>query len=247
MGNKFKKKQQLFKTMPKIKHTKKRSFLCTKNQEVFERLYTILLKEFGPRGWWPILNAKTLHGEYYLNAPRNNSEKFEIAIGAILTQNTNWKNVEKALANLKKNKKLNKKTIKEMKQEKLAELIRPAGYFNQKAKKLKIFANLNKEITRENLLALWGLGPETVDSILLYAYNQPFFVVDTYTKKILAKLNVCDENISYEELQNLFHNNLKKNTKLFKEYHALLVQLGKHKCKAPCPDCPVERIRKQLK
>ena len=107
-----------------------------------QKLYNILLKEFGPRGWWPILNAKTLHCEYYINTPRNNSEKFEIAIGAILTQNTNWKNVEKALANLKKNKKLNKKTFKEIKQEKLAELIRPAGYFNQKAKKLKIFKGI---------------------------------------------------------------------------------------------------------
>lgn len=193
-----------------------------------QKLYKILLKEYGPQGWWPVINSKG-KAQYHLNTPRNRQDSFEIAVGAILTQNTNWKNVERALTNLKQYKQLSKKAIKEIEQEKLAQLIRPSGYFNQKAKKLKEFVNCNKSVTRENLLQIWGLGPETADSILLYAYNQPIFVIDAYTKRVLTKLNLCKEIATYDELQNLFHKNLKKDVQLFKEYHALLVEAGKNK------------------
>ncbi|MBI2663689.1 endonuclease [Candidatus Woesearchaeota archaeon] len=191
----------------------------------FDEIYRILLKEHGPRKWWPTKTSK---------------KKFEISVGAILTQNTNWINVEKALDNLIKHNLLSQEEIRKINVKKLAMIIKSSGYHNQKAKKLKEFIKFldsKKQINRENLLNVWGIGKETADSILLYSYNQPIFVIDTYTKRIFNRLGFKEQ--SYDELQNLFMNNLKKDADLFKEYHALIVMHGKTVCKTKplCSSC----------
>ncbi len=206
-----------------------------KLKEIFERLYNF----FGPQGWWP------------------GSTSFEIAIGAILAQNTSWKNAEKAIENLKK-KTLSPSEINKLPQKKLATLIKPAGYYNQKAKKIKEFVkflyefyegkmeNMKKEETerlREQLLSIKGIGKETADSILLYALEKPVFVVDAYTYRVTLRHGLISEDTDYEELKKLFEDNLEKDVKLFNEYHALLVRVGKEFCKKNkpiCSGCPLE-------
>lgn len=188
---------------------------------MLKKIYALLLKEYGPQGWWPI------GGVYDARIP-NEQEQFEICIGAILTQNTAWTNVEKALLNLRGN--LSQEKLRTIPIEKLGRLIKPAGYFNQKAKKIKqfiAFLDSKKEIKRENLLGVWGIGPETADSILLYAYNKPYFVVDAYTKRILYSYNLIKEHASYEEIQQLFHQKIKKDPFIYKEYHGLFVAHAK--------------------
>lgn len=196
------------------------------------KVYNLLMKEYGPQGWWPLSclqrNGCSYHkGDY--SYPKNSKQRFEICVGAILTQNTSWKNVEKALLNLKGN--IDAKKIVSMSPDKLAELIRPAGYFNQKAKKLKIFSkfflNLKKTPSRDELLSIWGIGPETADSILLYAYNIPSFVIDAYTKRFLIKLKLADEKTSYDDMKKLFEKVVKKEFKVYQEYHALIVEHAK--------------------
>ena len=216
-----------------------------------QKIYSILYKKFGPQGWWPTTLENELHPKHHGIAPRNDKEKFEIIIGAVLTQNTNWKNVEKAIFNLNKAKLVDINKIKKINKKKLASLIRPSGYYNQKAERLKLvagFFNKNKNPTREELLVIKGIGPETADSILLYAFNKPFFVVDAYTKRIFSRLGFCDGKCSYDELQQLFQKNLPKKTKLFNEYHALLVELGKNYCKKKpvCTSCPLNKLCKKI-
>ncbi|MEK6861755.1 MAG: hypothetical protein AABY07_07330 [Nanoarchaeota archaeon] len=204
-------------------------------------IYSILLKEFKPQGWWPI--RSTYFPEEYSRA-LSEEEILEICLGAILTQNTSWKNVEKALENLNKNnlidlERLNKIDIKE-----LAGIIKSSGYNNQKARKIKEFVKFlksGKEVNRENLLQIWGIGPETADSILLYAYKKPFFVIDAYTKRIINRIGFKENK--YEDMQDLFVNNLQEDYKLFNEYHALLVKLGKDICKKKplCEKCPLNK------
>ena len=138
--------------------------------------------------------------------------------------------------------------LKKLPEKHLAELIRSSGYYNQKAKKIKAlieFLDSKKEITRENLLNVYGIGPETADSILLYAYEQPIFVIDAYTKRIMRRFGFKQE--SYEDLQKLFHKSLKKDHKLFNEYHALLVKLAKENCKTKplCGPCPLNCLCKK--
>ena len=192
----------------------------------FINLYQELLKKHGYQGWWPI--KRIYHPNNY-NSPRNEKEKFEIMVGTILMQNTNWKNVEKSLDNLHKDNLINPKSI--ISHEELSSYIKSSGYYNQKTKKLKELAefylkNKSEIPTRENLLEIWGVGKETADSILLYAYKQPIFVIDTYTKRILkGHLNI--EEDSYDSIQELFHENLPKDYKLFNEFHALIVAEGK--------------------
>ncbi len=205
--------------------------------EIYRRLY----RTFGPQHWWP--------GE----------TPFEIAVGAILTQNTNWGNVEKAIENLKRDKALNVESINNMKTERLASLIKPAGYFNVKAKRLKAFISFLRneyhgslksmkkdemQTLRVRLLQVHGVGPETADSILLYALEKPVFVIDAYTKRILSRHILMEYDKSYEEFQKIFHSSLKKDVKLFNEYHALFVRLGKTYCrkKPICKGCPIEGI-----
>ncbi len=202
-------------------------------------IYSTLYNHFGPQNWWP------------------GDTPFEVAVGAILTQNTNWGNVEKAITNLKSKKVLTAEKLNNMSHEKLASLIRPAGYFNIKAKRLKNFLSFltnhyngsmkrmsKNDVTalRQDLLNVNGIGPETADSILLYALDKPVFVIDAYTKRILERHNIVPGEITYHELQELFHNNLPRNLKLFNEYHALFVMLGKDYCKPKpkCSECPLD-------
>jgi endonuclease-3 related protein len=203
-----------------------------KLNSIYKKLYSY----FGPQHWWP---GKT---------------PFEVMVGAILTQNTNWLNVEKAINNLKKRKLLYPRKLYNLPQEKLALLIKPAGYFNVKAKRLKEFLNflfnchggsvkkMSSEDTldlRQQLLSVNGIGPETADSILLYALNKPVFVVDVYTKRILSRHHFIKDDASYAEVQNLFMKNLTRDVKLFNEYHALLVKLGKEFCLKNKPKCDI--------
>lgn len=213
----------------------------------FQLIYAKLYKSFGPQGWWP-LTIEGHQSKHHAGKPKTENHKFEIIMGAILTQNTNWKNVEKALYNLSKHNLLSIEKIKKTKQEKIAQLIRSAGYYNQKAERLKIIAGFiskNPEPTREQLLKVKGIGPETADSILLYAYNKPFFVIDAYTKRIFERLGYKTKD--YNEWQKLFMGNLPKDTALFNEYHALLVELGKRHCKKKpiCKGCPIKEMCKK--
>ena len=216
------------------------------------KIYAVLLEKYGPQGWWPILDSES-NSVYDKNFPtrrRDEKEKFEIYIGAILTQNTSWQNVEKALHNLKSSNFLSMEEIKTIDNRKLARLIKPSEYYNKKAKKIKEiikFLKSGKEANRENLLSVWGVGPETADSILLYAYNQPIFVIDAYTKRIMNRLGF--EEQTYDELQGLFMKNLPKDVQVYNEYHALLVRLGKECCKKnpDCEECPILKNCKKSK
>ena len=205
------------------------------------KIYDMLFKRFGPRRWWPAEN------------------EFEVIIGAILTQNTAWKNVEKAISNLKAESLLTPGGLKKIKTSRLAVLIKPAGYYNIKAKRIKSFVNfLFKEFNgslarmlrtdtkklRAELLGVNGIGPETADSILLYAAGRPVFVVDNYTKRIFSRHSLLSPLASYEETQRLFTDNLPAQRKLFNEYHALIVELGKEFCRSKprCSECPLKTI-----
>ena len=195
------------------------------------KIYNKLLKKYGKRGWWPLYNSKSRQFEYNSKVPKNDNEKLEICLGAILTQGTNWKNVEKSLLSLIKDNLINIDKLDKIDEKKLALSIKSSRYYNQKAKKIKNFIKFlksRKSITRENLLNIWGIGKETADSILLYAYNQPYFIIDNYTKRIFSKLNYCKENVSYDELQDLITNKIPKNINVYKEFHALLVKHGKN-------------------
>lgn len=212
-------------------------------QEELLTLYEKLLAHFGKQGWWPLLNER-LENQYSVGAPRTPEEQFEVCAGAILTQNTQWDpNVVNALRQLKKRGLLGRKKLQGISLQQLGALIRSAGYFNQKAKKLQIFAKYDGPMIREALLNLWGLGPETVDSILLYAYNQPLFVIDAYTKRIMERIGFKER--MYEDLQQLFTKHLPNDVELYKEFHALLVALGKEVClkKNPrCSICPLQQL-----
>jgi len=196
-------------------------------------IFDTLLACYGKRHWWP---AET---------------SFEVCVGAILTQNTNWGNVEKAIANLKQAGQLSEAAIAFMAEPELAAMIRPAGYFNVKAARLKEFVRFLQQNhqgslkqlfaepwqqTRTQLLAVKGIGPETADSILLYAGEKPSFVVDSYTRRIVSRLGLVAEEISYEELRWFFMKYLPLSAALFNEYHALIVELGKQVCR-PKPQC----------
>ncbi len=201
-------------------------------------IYSRLFSTFGRQHWWP------------------GDGPFEVMVGAILTQNTNWGNVESAIKNLKRAKALTPAAIHEMSHERLAGLIRPAGYFNIKAKRLKAFIEffinrysgrvsrmrkVDTETLRRELLSVNGIGPETADSMLLYALERPVFVIDAYTKRVLSRHGVMDGSESYERFQELFHAALPRDVQLFNEYHALLVRLGKDFCKPKprCEGCPL--------
>ncbi len=209
-------------------------FILRTKPKIFEEIFEKLLTHFGPQGWWP--------GE----------TPFEVCVGAILTQNTNWKNVERAIQNLKEKGLLSPWELSQIPLRALAELIKPCGFYNLKAKRLKNFLEVliehyqgdlqkmeaeEREILREKLLQIKGLGKETVDSILLYALNKPIFVVDAYTHRIFSRHKIIPEIATYDEIQELFHQNLKEDVALFKEYHALIVACGKNYCKKNTPQC----------
>jgi endonuclease-3 related protein len=209
--------------------------------EQLKEIYDLLYKRFGPQDWWP------------------GDTPFEVIVGAILTQNTNWTNVEKAIINIKNADALTPDKLRCIDIAKLAALIRPAGYFNIKAKRLKNFLdwffenysgklkNLENVPTaelREQLLSVKGIGPETADSILLYALNRPVFVVDAYTARICARHHLIDEDADYHRIQETFEFNLPSDIQLFNEYHALIVHLGKDFCKPTpkCEECPLSPL-----
>jgi len=171
-----------------------------------------------------------------------------------LTQNTSWTSVEKALLNLKALNALDNKLIQKISVEQLKSAIRPAGYFNQKAKKLLAFSKFFSELdgrvpSRDELLSIWGIGNETADSMLLYAFKTPVFVVDAYTKRIFSRVGLCKNDVSYEELQQMFHESLENKFELFNEYHALIVELAKRNCaknNPNCDSCPINKLCKKV-
>ncbi len=202
-------------------------------------LYTRLHRTFGLQGWWPRYNNATDRIEYrpgdYLPVPEE--QQFEIAVGAILTQNTSWANVEKALLNLHRAGIMSKQSLLATDNETIAALIKPAGYFNLKTRKLKEFCSFRGEVTRDRLLDVWGIGEETADSILLYAYQQSTFIVDMYTKRVIERIGYAEK--TYADIQQLFMKNLPADHAIYNEFHALLVALGKELCSTTpyCGSC----------
>lgn len=207
---------------------------------VIAGMYEIMLEALGPSNWWP------------------GDSPFEIAVGAILTQNTNWRNVEKAIDNLKTAALLSPEDMYGASPKELAELIRPAGYYNIKARRLRNFLEFLKIETKFDLLSLKkrelhelrpkileinGIGPETADAILLYALEFPTFVVDTYTFRMMHRHGFVWEEMQYHDLQALFMDALPEDVALYNEYHALIVRVGKNWCKKKaglCESCPLK-------
>ena len=201
------------------------------------RMYEILFEAYGPQHWWP------------------GDTPWEICVGAVLTQNTNWENVTRAINNLKRQDALCPHEILALPDSRVAAMIHPAGYYNLKTQRLKnvtkwwlenvvddqLFPTLSLEDARESLLEVNGVGQETADSILLYCFNLPVFVIDSYTKRISSRHLGTDPEIKYEELQKLYTENLPENPTIYNEFHALLVHCAKHGCrKDACqPECPL--------
>ncbi len=185
-------------------------------------LYHELLESYGEQGWWP---ART---------------RYEVVVGALLTQNTNWKNAEKAIDNLKGEGCLEPATILELPREELEKMIRPSGFYRQKAERLKLLTSKYLEITdpgiagtRDELLSVKGVGKETADSIMLYAFDMPIFVIDNYTKRFCKKKQLRITG-GYEDYRSFFEKHLPKSVKIYKEYHALIVEWGKRQSTTAC-------------
>lgn len=213
----------------------------SKEKRLLLDVYTRLLVRFGPRHWWPARTAE------------------EVVIGAILAQNTSWSNAAKAIANLKASGSLGLRQISALEEHRLAELIRPARFFNQKVRALKIFTDYVGERyqyslkkmgrrdmreLRQEMLGLYRIGPETADSILLYALGKPVFVIDLYTRRIMSRHGILSMEDSYAEFQQFFMEHLTQDAELYNEFHALLVHLGNQFCKpAPvCAACPLRGV-----
>lgn len=214
--------------------------------DIYKKLYSL----YGPQGWWPTIDHGYHKGDYTF--PRNSDEAFEVCLGSILTQNTTFTSVVKSLKNLHVKNALGIEAIKKMEIDELKEAIRPSGYYNQKAvyilEFIKFYDSLEGSMpTREELLHVKGIGEETADSILLYAYRQREFKVDAYTKRFLSHLGLIDEKAKYGEIKTLMQNSLKERIKdeeellkVYMEFHALIVEHGKrHYSKKPygagCP------------
>ncbi len=221
-----------------------KSFFYPKSRKLrpneLPKVYRTLRQAFGHQHWWP--------GE----------TPFEVIVGAILTQNTAWTNVEKAIMNLKKNEMLTPEAFRKISEPALARLIRSAGYFNIKASRLKHFIRFlyseyegdldslcveKGDPLRQKLLAVKGIGPETADSILLYAAQKPFFVIDAYTKRIFARHRLFPYERSYESWRHLLQDALPHKVSLYNDFHAQIVAVGKRFCrtKPDCGNCPLNR------
>lgn len=198
--------------------------------------YDLLLGYYGKQSWWPA------------------EDNFEVMVGAILTQNTAWTNVEKAITNLKQQDLCNSRALAKIDQQQLAQLIKPSGYFNQKAERLKSFAlwyqqrggydplnKLSLPTLRKKLLELKGIGDETADDMVLYAFNKPSFVIDSYTRRIFSRLGLCSGTETYHQLQQMFQQQLMPDVERYKQYHALVVSHAKRHCqkKPSCEACPL--------
>ena len=209
--------------------------------KILVEMYKRLLCAVGPRNWWP--------GE----------SPFEVIVGAILTQNTSWANVEKAIDNLKKAGILTPPGMRGIDQDELAQVIKPSGFYRLKANRLKRFVDFFYEefdgdmrrmrsqdlgSLRERLLKVDGIGPETADSIILYALGKPIFVIDAYTKRIFSRHSLISEKWSYEEVQGMVMGELGRDVGIYNEFHALLVFLGKRWCRRVprCGGCPLEGL-----
>ncbi len=208
----------------------------------FQRVYQLLFDYYGAQHWWPA------------------ESDFEVLVGAVLTQNTNWGNVEKALAVLRERGLLTYEALSLLSVDEIAPLIRPSGYYNLKAARLRNLLTLIEEeyegdfslfqqadlyTLRQQLLSVKGVGPETADSILLYACHKPSFVVDAYTHRIFSRHNLVPEECDYHSLQESFTSSLDEDVALYNEYHALIVQVAKDFCKKKepqCAGCPLEQM-----
>ena len=205
------------------------------------KIYQVLFRHYGHRGWWP------------------GQTPFEVIVGAILTQNTAWRNVEKAIANLKREHLLTPTAMRKVARARLATLIRSAGYFNIKTDRIKSFVDFlwahyrgslkrmfqtEVERLRNELLNVKGIGEETADSILLYAGGKLFFVVDAYTRRVLARHRYLGGDEDYSDIQRIFSQLLPKSTNLYNDYHAQLVEVGKGFCKTQpvCESCPLRSL-----
>ncbi|MCK4863417.1 MAG: endonuclease [Dehalococcoidales bacterium] len=204
--------------------------------EILRNIYQRLMDRYGPQHWWPAI------------------EPFEVIVGAILTQSAAWTNVEKAITNLRTAGKLSPEGLRGLHDTELARLVYSCGYYNVKSRKLKAFAcwlgeqydddlnrlfSLDIDQLRQQLLGIYGIGEETADSIILYAGNKPIFVIDAYTRRIMSRAGLAPDSNSYSAYQALFMANLPADTRLFNEYHALLVRLAKEVCRARplCRNC----------
>jgi endonuclease-3 related protein len=215
---------------------------------LIRKVYRILLSEYGRQGWWPVTRKNGGEPEY-LGGPRDSRERFEVAVGAVLTQNTSWNNAARAVSALSAAGMIDPSKLASAPGGEVASLVRSSGYYNQKARRLGILARYFLEIgdappEREALLGLEGIGPETADSIMLYAWSRPFFVVDSYTKRLFSRLGVIRGNESYDRIRGLFEEPLGKSPEIYNEYHALVVVHCKRKCKrAPdCDECPISTL-----
>ncbi len=209
--------------------------------QALQNIYHQLMARYGPQSWWPA------------------EEPFEVIVGAILTQSAAWRNVGKAIANLKSAKALLPQTLRQLSLAELARLVHPCGYYNAKALKLKSFAywlgnHYNDDLDKllatdtdhlhQQLISIHGIGQETADSIILYAANKPIFVIDAYTRRIINRIGLAPDSNSYIAYQELFMDNLPADARLFNEYHALLVCLAKNVCRSHplCQQCCLNNI-----
>jgi len=221
--------------------------------------YKILLERYGKQGWWPV----TEQGQStptYRGGPKNKRQQIEVMAGTILTQNTSWNNAARAIENLRIKGWLSVKHLASIPEHRLAQVIRPSGYFNQKAIKLKTLAHFLRRHTiaslqkkgaselRQMLLSVRGIGPETADSIILYALKKPIFVVDAYTRRIFERMGQVDCDYGYDDIQQLFEESLPRSQKVYNEYHALIVEHGKKVCRKnpACDTCVLSPNCKKL-
>lgn len=227
-------------------------------KNLIETMFLKLYACFSYQGWWPVYDINKKRSIYHKGRYKINREDiFEISAGAILTQNTSWKNVEKAIENLKVNNLLDAEKIINLKDEELHILIRSSGYYRQKAERLKIFSKWfyansekiyngfkdeNKFNIRNELLSLKGVGRETGDSILLYAFGIKIFVIDSYTRRVYQRFIGDRTEYDYDELREIFEKSIESDYKIYNEFHALIVKLSKEFCfkKSPlCKLCPI--------
>ena len=207
----------------------------------FVEVFELLRRAYGPRRWWPV----TAPGETrprYTGGPKNELQRFEVAVGAILTQNTAWSTASRAIEDLNSIGAMSPEALVRLDGKSLAQRIRSAGYYNQKALRLKTLAAFfasTKTITRESLLALKGVGHETADSIMLYGFGEPFFVVDVYTRRIFGRLGLVAPDAPYDDVRLEFERNLPRRVFVYREFHALIVEHGKRACKKNplCENC----------
>lgn len=210
----------------------------------FQEVYRLLYEHFGPQGWWP------------------SETPFETMVGAVLTQNTSWSNVAKAIAGLKDAGLMSYESLSLCSVDEIAQYIKSSGYYNLKAKRLRNLLDMIEnqydgrlehflddelQVARERLLGVKGIGPETADSILLYACGHPIFVVDMYTHRVFSRHNMVDEETEYQTMQDIFMNELPLNAGLFNEFHALVVRVAATYCKKTnplCDQCPLQGINR---